>query len=95
MSQVVLEPDVESLGAGSARWMLVLYNNDFNTFDEVISILIEATGCDIEEAEIEAWEAHAYGKAPVHFASKEECLSAEKILQSIGLRTMVQPEWEA
>jgi ATP-dependent Clp protease adaptor protein ClpS len=73
--------------------MTVIFNNETTTMDEVVWVLMRATGCDEEEAEIEAWEAHTYGKAPVHFASKEECETAALTIQTVGVATEVVPEW--
>ena len=73
--------------------MVVIYNNETNSMDEVIEILIIATGCDQEEAAIEMWEAHTFGKAPVHFATKPECETAATIISSIGIKTEVAKEW--
>lgn len=74
--------------------MVVIFNNQTNTFDEVILALMRATGCDKAEAEIEAWEADHYGKAPVHFATKAECEQVASVISSIGVKTEVLPEWE-
>ena len=74
--------------------MVVIFNNDTNSMDEVVEVLMRATGCDLDEAYIEMWEAHTYGKAPVHFASRSECEEAASIISSIGLKTEVAPEWE-
>ena len=74
--------------------MVVIRNNDANTFDEVISILMSATGCTIDEASIEAWEAHTFGRASVHFSSKQDCSAAAAIIRAIGVATEVVPEWE-
>jgi hypothetical protein len=93
MDQVVLEPSGIDAGLGS-RWMVVILNNETNSMDEVIAVLVAATGCTIEEAAIEAWEAHTYGKASVHFASKPDCAVAASIIESIGVATNVVPEWE-
>lgn len=73
--------------------MVVIHNNDHNSFDEVIDALIRATGCGVEEAAIEAWEAHHYGKAPVHFAEQTECSEAAGVIATIGVHTEVLPEW--
>lgn len=73
--------------------MVMIYNNDHNTFDEVIEVLIVATGCDYEEAAIEAWEAHHFGRAPVHFSTQPECEDVASTIASIGLRTEVCKEW--
>jgi ATP-dependent Clp protease adaptor protein ClpS len=74
--------------------MVIIFNNQTNTFDEVILALMRATGCDQAEAEIEAWEADHYGKAPVHFAKKSECEQVASVISSIGVKTEVLPEWE-
>ena len=94
MSQTVLKPEVQEPGVGNGRWMVVIYNNEVNSFDEVIDALMRATGCDVEEAAIEAWEAHHYGKAPVHFAAKSECDEAARVISAVGVKTEVTPEWE-
>lgn len=94
MSQTVLLPEIADGGTSRGRWMVVIYNNETNSFDEVILALMRATGCDADEAEIEAWEAHHYGKAPVHFASRTECDEAARVISSIGVKTEVTPEWQ-
>jgi ATP-dependent Clp protease adapter protein ClpS len=73
--------------------MALIFNNDTNTMEEVIEILMAATHCDEEEAYLETWEADRYGKAPVHFASFEECQAVCRTLSTIGLKTEVAPEW--
>jgi ATP-dependent Clp protease adaptor protein ClpS len=95
MSHTVLEPATTDGGTGSGRWMVVIFNNDTNSMDEVVEILIRATGCGVEEAMIEMWEAHTYGKAPVHFSGdRTECDTAAAIISSIGVKTEVAREWE-
>jgi ATP-dependent Clp protease adaptor protein ClpS len=94
MSQVVLEPEVVDPGTGAGRWMVVIFNNDDTTMEEVVDILMRATRCDLEEASIEMWEAHTFGKASVHFASKEECEEAASIIQTVGVKTEVRQEWD-
>jgi ATP-dependent Clp protease adaptor protein ClpS len=44
---------------------LILYNDDFNTFDYVIETLIEVCGHDTHQAEQCALIAHIKGKCPV------------------------------
>jgi len=94
MSHTVLEPEVNEGGTGTGRWMVIIYNNETNSFDEVIEILMRATGCDADEAAIETWEAHHYGKAPVHFASRPECDQVAGIIASVGVKTEVAREWD-
>lgn len=79
----------------TGRWKVIIYNNDSTSQEDVFEILMRATGCDAQEAEIEIWEAETYGKAPVHFATREECESAAWLISTIGVRTEVSPEWDA
>lgn len=74
--------------------MTLIYDNDHTPLELVILTLIVATKCDVQEAETEAWEAQAYGKAPVHFSSETECREVAQNLEGIGVKTSVQPEWE-
>lgn len=94
MSQTLQVPETSDGATGRGRWMTVIFDNDTNSMDEVVEILIRATGCNEEEAAIEMWEAHTYGKAPVHFASREECEKAAGVISSIGVKTEVAPEWD-
>lgn len=94
MSQSALQPELQNSGVGQGRWMVVIFNNDHNTVEEVILTLMAATKCTVEEAEIETWEAHTYGKAPVHFAGREECTDAAALISGIGVRTHVCREWD-
>lgn len=74
--------------------MVVIHNNEHNTVEEVILTLMAATKCTVQEAEIETWEAHTYGKASVHFACRQECTDAATVISSIGVKTEVRKEWE-
>lgn len=93
MSQTILEPEVLGPGAGQGRWMVTIFNNDHTSMDDVVYILMKATGCDAEEAAIEMWEAHHFGKAPVHFSSRDECDRAAALIGTVGVKTEVGPEW--
>jgi ATP-dependent Clp protease adapter protein ClpS len=93
MGQVVLEPEAVRSSVDTDRWSVIIFNNEHNTFDEVIGVLVEATGCDLQEAYIEAWEAHHYGKALVHFASENVCKAIAQTISSVGVKTAVDREW--
>jgi ATP-dependent Clp protease adaptor protein ClpS len=94
MSRTVLEPEIVDSGRGSGRWMVEIFNNQHNTFEEVIEVLMRSTGCGVQEASIETWEAHEFGKTPVHFSSLNECEIVASMISSIGVRTTVRREWE-
>lgn len=73
--------------------MVVIFNNETNLVEEVIAVLMLATGCDYLEASTETWEAHHLGSAPVHFAAENECHRVAQVIARIGVATEVRPEW--
>lgn len=77
---------------GYGEWIVTVFDNEINTVDEVIHILIVATGCDIEEAAMETWEVHFLGKSVVHHASQEECEEVASTIAQIGIRVEVSQE---
>lgn len=97
MSSIIEKPDIDfdydlSELAQFEGWQVIAYDNDINTFDEVIHILQVATACTADEAYHETWEIHHYGKSSVHHGSRSECERAAGIIQSIGVRTEVVEE---
>lgn len=94
----IAAPQTQPLGAGpeqagSARHMTVIYNDDHTPYEAVVEVLVRATGCSRGEAEMETWEAHHYGKAPVHFGSQRDCQGAADVIGTIGVKAEVMPEW--
>ncbi len=90
----VIRPDQETditdrTDSGGNGFLVIVYDNDKNTWYEVIAILQKATGCTLEEAEIETWEVDNLGKSVVHHAGQEECERAAGIIRSIGIRVEV------
>jgi ATP-dependent Clp protease adapter protein ClpS len=94
MSRTYLQPEIIESGTGSGRWQVVIYNNDNTPYNEVIRILMSSTGCGLEEAAMEVWEAETYGKCPVHFSSRNECEIVAVMISSIGVKTEVSREWK-
>lgn len=90
--QVLPNLDTDSEENPDRGWQVVVYNNETNTYLEVISILMVATGCDAEEAYIEAWEIDHYGQCAVHRANQEECERAAEIIATIGIRVEAEPD---
>jgi ATP-dependent Clp protease adapter protein ClpS len=88
------KPEVEH-DSGTGRgdcWVVTVFNNDYNTWDEVVDILIKATGCSVDEAHMETWEIDNLGKSVVHHGEKEECVSAAEVIRQIGIRVEVSAE---
>ena len=68
---------------------VVLFNDDWHTFEEVIAQLIIATKCSFEKARGYAFEVHVKGKAIVFIGSMSECLRVSSILEEIALNTQI------
>jgi len=68
---------------------VILFNDDWHTFDEVINQLIKAVKCNFDQARGYAFEVHVKGKAIVFNGSMNECLKVSTILEEIALFTQV------
>ena len=68
---------------------VVLYNDDWHTFEEVITQLIKAVKCNFEEARNYAFEVHVKGKSIVYSGSMNQCLKVTSILEEIALNTQI------
>jgi ATP-dependent Clp protease adaptor protein ClpS len=68
---------------------VVLYNDDWHTFDEVIYQLIKAINCTFEKARDHAFEVHVKGKSIVFTGSMKDCLKVSSILEEIALTTQI------
>ena len=68
---------------------VVLYNDDWHTFDEVIVQLIKAVKCTFEEARNYAFEVHVKGKSIVFSGSMNQCLKVTSILEEIALNAQI------
>jgi ATP-dependent Clp protease adapter protein ClpS len=85
-------PDLEDVTAGnkSGEFIVIVFNNDYNTYDQVIHILQKATGCSLEEAEMETWEIDHTGRSVVHHGDRAECERAAAIIATIGIKVAVE-----
>jgi ATP-dependent Clp protease adaptor protein ClpS len=68
---------------------VVLYNDDWHTFDEVINQLIKATECTYDKARGFAFEVHVKGKAIVFNGPLNQCLKVSSVLEEIALNTQI------
>lgn len=68
---------------------VVLYNDDWHSFDEVIFQLIKAIACSFEKARDYAYEVHVKGKAIVYSGEMLNCIKVSSILEEISLFTQI------
>ncbi|RMD45784.1 MAG: ATP-dependent Clp protease adaptor ClpS [Aquificota bacterium] len=64
---------------------VVVYNDEWHTFEEVIYQLIKAIKCDLQTAESLTWEIHTKGKAVVFEGDLEEAIYVSNVLEEIDL----------
>ena|SRR5688500_5763530 len=87
-------PDAEMLVVEKEQIVLparvILFNDDFHTFDEVIFQLMKATGCSPQEAEGLALQVDTTGQAYVFEGEVSRCLNVSSILESIELHTEIE-----
>lgn len=82
----------EELRNNMGEFCVIIYNDDHNSFDHVIRVLMAATECDQKEAETEASEAHAFGKAVCHYSNEEQCNRICGLILSAGIQASVEKD---
>jgi len=91
---VIERPETATPDTGHGEgWIVTVFNNDHNTYDEVLLILMIATQCDADEAYMETWEIDHLGKSVVHRAGEEECQNVAGVIATIGIQVEVSQEW--
>lgn len=79
-------------GTGGRHWIVTVYDNDYNTVDQVIAVLMLATQCARDEAVMETWEIHNLGRSVVHHGAEDDCQRVSEIIAKIGIRVEVSAE---
>lgn len=69
---------------------VLLFNDEWHTFDEVINQIIKATNCSVSHAEKLTAEVHEKGKALVYSGDLQECLRVSAVLEEIALHTQIE-----
>ncbi|GAA4098243.1 ATP-dependent Clp protease adaptor ClpS [Mucilaginibacter panaciglaebae] len=69
---------------------LILWNDDFNTFDHVIHCMVKYLDYTDSQAERIAWKVHNEGKCAILEGSFTEVEVYRKILQQEGLTVSVE-----
>lgn len=87
--EVVIESDVETTDGTDVVGRVILFNDEWHTFEEVIEQIMKATGCSTSRARALTMEVHSKGKAVVFEGKLEQCLRVSDILEQIQLRTQI------
>ncbi len=90
MPQETEVPDVEVVDGTTYAAKVILFNDDWHTFEEVINQLIKAINCSRARAEELTWEVHNKGKSCVYEGDIDDCLRVSSILEEIALHTQIE-----
>jgi ATP-dependent Clp protease adapter protein ClpS len=82
-----IEEEKTDISLGSR---VILFNDDWHTFEEVIAQIIKATKCSFIEARDKTFEVHVNGKAVVYSGEMADCLRVSGILEEILLHTQIE-----
>ena len=88
----VLDDISESTDDGTGNGLgtkVILFNDNYHTFDDVINQLMKAIGCSQETGFYHAKKIHETGKSDVYKGPIEKCLKVSSILQEINLKTQI------
>lgn len=85
-----LEQSLDSIEeSNSDEYCIIVFNNNHNTFEEVIAILSIALKIDAARAEMYAWDIHLMGLSRVYYGSVDDCKTKAAIIGTIGVKTEV------
>ncbi|MEK6553101.1 MAG: ATP-dependent Clp protease adaptor ClpS [Bacteroidota bacterium] len=85
----IIEPESEDEVTVGLPYKVILFNDDWHSFDDVINQIIKAVKCSYEEARSYAFEAHVKGKSQVFNGELNECLKVSSVLEEIALHTQI------
>jgi len=80
------QEDIRDNADITGPWIVILYDCDCHSFDDVETILQKATGCSLEKAEAIALEVHTKGRAICYSGTEEDCERVARIIGSIRLQ---------
>lgn len=90
MPSVYDDPELDEEVLTQLTSRVILFNDEWHTFEEVTEQIIKATGCNSDKAEDLTWEVHNAGKAMVYDGDFAECLRVSSVLEEIHLRTQIE-----
>ncbi len=85
----ISDPEIEEETDVELECRVILFNDDWHTFDEVIDQLMKAVNCSFDVARGFAFEVHVRGKAVVFTGDLQKCLRVSSVLEEIALHTQI------
>ncbi len=85
----IIESELDEEVKVGLPYKVVLYNDDWHSFDDVINQITKAVHCTYEVARGFAFEAHVKGKAVVYEGELNSCLKVSSVLEEISLHTQI------
>jgi ATP-dependent Clp protease adapter protein ClpS len=91
-NQILPEPEIiedEDISKGIES-RVILFNDEWHTFEEVIVQIIKAIHCSFEVARDKTFEVHVKGKSIIFSGALDMCLKVSSILEEIALHTQIE-----
>ena len=85
-----VEDDVDVIDEVTNACKVLLFNDEWHTFDEVIGQIIKAVKCTYHHAETLTIQVHEKGKALIFSGELQECLRVSGVLEEIALHTQIE-----
>ncbi len=86
----IAEPVTDEKVEVQRPWQVILFNDDWHTFDQVILQVQKATGCSLEDATLITLKAHTDGQAVCFSGPLERCEIVAGKLQEIKLNVRIE-----
>lgn len=93
LEEVLVEEEIDDSDTGSPA-VLIVYNDDHNTFDWVIRCFVEVLGHSQAQSEQLSLIIHTKGKASVKHGTKRELKPKKDALVDRGLSAVIEEEGE-
>lgn len=90
LPEVVTVSDQKEAVQEELPWNVILYNDDFHSFDQVILQVQKATGVSLERATEITLEAHLKGRAVCYTGPLERCEHVATVLRQIELTAEIE-----
>lgn len=89
---VVEDLSTDTMPSPTTAWLVILWNDDVNTFPYVIRTLQMVLEEPEEQCEEYAWKAHREGRTPIYRGDKQKALNIAAQLGSAMLQVTLERE---